>query len=72
MENHGPNQVLWREGTLRCEQWKTGILSELRVYVADVLRYREPVLRSTDVVRQAANLFTIARAAIGSGREPRR
>jgi hypothetical protein len=64
MEYHDPIQVMWREGALRCELWDIGCDGELRVYVSDVLRYREPVFTSTGVVRQAATLLTIAQAAI--------
>ena len=66
MEYHDPIQVMWREGTFRCEHREAGSLGELRLYVSDILRYREPVLNRAEVVRQAANLFRIAQAAIGS------
>ena len=49
--------VMWREGTHRCELWKTDVGTELRVYVSDVLTYREPVRFGTGGLRQAAKLL---------------
>jgi hypothetical protein len=34
--------VMWREGSHRCELWQTDVGHELRLYVSDVLTYREP------------------------------
>jgi hypothetical protein len=42
MEDQDPRQtVMGREGARRCELWNTGM--ELRVYVSEVLTYREGV-----------------------------
>ena len=55
--------VLWREGTNRCELWKTDDGSELRVYTSDVLTSREPVRLGTAGLRQAGVLLVRAQAA---------
>ena len=56
--------VVWREGAFRCELWEAISAVELRVYVSDQLRYREPVLSSSDVLQQAARLLAIAQIAL--------
>lgn len=56
--------IMWREGSHRCELWPTDVGSELRVYVSDVLTYREPVLSGTGGLRQAAALLVAAQAEI--------
>jgi hypothetical protein len=55
---------MWREGDLRCELWSTKNGTELRVYVSDVLTYREPVRFGTGGLREAAALLANAQAAI--------
>ena len=61
MEKHdNAAAVLWREGSHRCELWPSDVGSELRVYVSDVLTYREPVLSGTGGLRQAAALLAAA------------
>jgi hypothetical protein len=65
--DHDANQtVLWREGTHRCELWNADSGMELRVYVSDVLTYREPVRTGTGGLRQAVKLLADAQAKIPS------
>lgn len=65
MEDQDANQIaLWREGAHRCELWNTDNGLELRVYVSDVLTYREPVRNGTGGLRQAAKLLAEAQATI--------
>jgi hypothetical protein len=65
MENHDVNQtVMWREGAYRCELSETDGGSELRVYVSDVLTYREPVRTGTGGLRQAARLLAEVQATL--------
>ena len=58
--------VLWREGTHRCELRNAESGMELRVYVSDVLTYREPVRTGTGGLRQAAKLLAEVQATIHS------
>jgi hypothetical protein len=58
--------IMWREGEYRCELWKTGNGTELRVYTSDVLTYREPVLSGTGGLRQAAALLASVQAPMYS------
>lgn len=61
MEKHDNEAaVLWREGSHRCELWPSDVGNELRVYVSDILTYREPVLSGTGGLRQAAALLAAA------------
>jgi hypothetical protein len=53
--------IIWREGTHRCELWRIGGVGELRVYVSDVMTYREPVREGTGGLQQAAKLLTAAK-----------
>ena len=58
--------VMWREGTHRCELWKTDGGTELRVYISDVMTYREPVRFGTGGLRQAAKLLADVQRSIHS------
>ena len=61
------SRVLWREGAQRCELWHSEDGTELRVYVSDVLTYREPVRVGTGGLRQAAALLaTFTQEAMGT------
>jgi hypothetical protein len=62
-ENVDPT-VMWRESDYRCELWSAEKGIELRVYVSDVLTYREAVRFGTGGLRQAAALLANAQAAI--------
>ena len=65
-ENFDDSRVMWREGPRRCELWNTKVGTELRVYVSDVLTYREPVRFGTGGLRQAAALLATSQAAMGA------
>ena len=60
--------VMWHEGERRCELWQIDGRRELRVYVSDVLTYREPVQKGTGGLRQAAALLAQAQAAMRGDR----
>lgn len=66
MEYQDNEVVMWREGEHRCELWNTDNVMELRVYVSDVLTYREPVRNGTGGLRQAAQLLAAAQEAMYS------
>jgi hypothetical protein len=71
MEHDGDESaVLWREGNHRCELWMIDGVAELRVYVSDVLTYRETVQPSTRGLRRAAELRAAAQAEIDRSRDP--
>ena len=71
MQDQDANQtVMWREGTHRCELRNTDGGTELRVYVSDVLTYREPVRSGTGGLLQATKLLSDARATIYSSALP--
>jgi hypothetical protein len=36
-----PQLVFWKQGDRRCEMWMKGGIPELRIYVGDVLLYKE-------------------------------
>jgi hypothetical protein len=63
-DHHGVGAIMWREADHRCELWNTDGEYELRVYVSDVLTYREPVRHGTGGLQQAAKLLSNAQAAL--------
>jgi hypothetical protein len=67
MEEQEPFEaIMWREGTHRCELWKTDVGNELRVYVSDVLTHRDSIRFGTGGLQQAAKLLANAQAEIRS------